>query len=92
MTQNATHQIAQPGNTGRVEPARATHAPGPTILDTVPLHAFILRNSMETAKTVLVDTMRVLGLLAAILAVPALLITFAPNFPRTIASIVTGLF
>ena len=47
---------------------------------------------METAKTVLVDTLRVLGLLAAILAVPAFLITFAPNVPRTIASIVTGLF
>jgi hypothetical protein len=57
-----------------------------------PLHAVILRNSMETAKTVLVDTMRVLGLLAAILAVPAFLITFAPNVPRTIASIVSGLF
>ena len=47
---------------------------------------------METAKTVLVDTMRVFGLLAAILAVPAILITFAPNVPRAIASIVSGLF
>jgi hypothetical protein len=47
---------------------------------------------MSTTKVVLVDTLRVFGVLAAILTVPAILMTFAPGVPRTIASLLAGLF
>jgi hypothetical protein len=47
---------------------------------------------METAKILITDAARVFGLLAAICAVPALLILLAPGFPRWIATFVVGIF
>lgn len=47
---------------------------------------------MHTAKTIATDAARVFGLLAAISAIPALLISVAPGFPRWIGSLIVGLF